>query len=164
MQKSFFLVALSLVLGCSSGGSSFPKTYPASGTVTVNGKPVNGATVNFFPVDGKGSSVGTTDASGKYTLTTYRSNDGAPPGQYKVSIVKYDAANPAPAAAALPAGQLASGDLPADYAPPKEGAGAIAPPAPKSEIPAKYNNAETSGLRGLVDATSPDNTNNFDLK
>jgi hypothetical protein len=163
MQSRHLLLLSVLFVGCASEGSDLQKTYKATGTVTLNGKPVEGATVTFYPVNGLGSSVGVTDSSGKYSLTTFRSNDGAVPGQYKVSIVKVPPGAP-PVKSPLPAGQLASGDLDASYAPPpvtnipeQDSSG------PKSEIPAQYANADTSALRGTI-TESDDNVNDFPLK
>jgi hypothetical protein len=118
-------------------------------------------------MEGTGSSVGLTDASGKYELSTFTSSDGAVPGQYKVSIVKVDPASAAKAAASTPPpGQLASGDIDnTTYAPPAAGSvgSGGAPAGPKNLIPAKYATADTSGLRATVSESGP-NENNFDLK
>jgi hypothetical protein len=86
--------ALSIVclvaLGC--GGNGKPKAYPVTGTVTLNGQPIEGASVSFFTQDElmRAARVpvpkGTTDASGQFHLTTYEKNDGAPAGSYKVAI------------------------------------------------------------------------------
>ena len=169
MERRLLLLVLALMVGCSSSDSKLPKTYSATGTVTLNGKAVEGATVNFYPMEGTVSSIGSTDASGKYSLTTYRSNDGALPGQYKVSIVKYEGGAPPPSAAAAPSGQLPTADIEhATYVPPKEnptGAaqGSAGSSGPKSLLPAKYSNADSSGLRGLV-TESNSNVNDFELK
>ena len=159
---------LTLLVGCSESDSSGrPKTYTASGTVTLNGQPLEGATVNFYPMEGSGSAIGMTDANGKYTLTTYTSNDGAVPGQYKVSITKYEGGAAPKATNTPPPGTLAPGDLDAaTYAQPNEGAaaaGAAAPTGPKNLVPEKYSNADSSGLRGTIDPKDG-NENNFDLK
>jgi hypothetical protein len=118
-------------------------------------------------MEGKGSSIGTTDAEGKYSLTTFRSNDGALPGQYKVSIVKYDpsSAPPPTAPTTPPPGQLASGDLDANYVPPSNSSSTAtsAETGPKNLIPAKYASADTSGLRGMI-AEGDENVNDFELK
>lgn len=112
------LVALTLSLGCSSEDSNRPKTYPVSGTVKLNGTVVEGATVTFQLTEGKENAIGSTDKTGKYTLSTFRPNDGAVAGQYKVSITKFDV-EPITTSSSLPPGQIASGELPADYAPPR---------------------------------------------
>ena len=78
-----------VVLGC--GDSSLPKgpeklaTVPATGVLRYKGKPVPKALVTFQALDGKVSSFGRTDAAGSFTLSTYGSQDGLPPGRYKVT-------------------------------------------------------------------------------
>lgn len=77
------------ITGCGSG-DPFPKRYPVSGTVTVDGKPAPRATVVFIPLDApegkayRGATVA--EDSGAYTLTTHHMNDGAAAGEYKVLI------------------------------------------------------------------------------
>lgn len=85
-------ITLVAIVGCGPGAS----TVPVSGTVTQNGKPVEGATVTFLRGGGdisKGElAIGKTDASGKFELTTHfgskSSAAGAPPGEYKVTVSK----------------------------------------------------------------------------
>jgi hypothetical protein len=76
------------IWGCGGGVNQpgMPKqpTTPVTGILKYQGKPVPKATVTFQSLDGKISSRGTTDAAGIFTLSTYGSNDGAPPGTYKV--------------------------------------------------------------------------------
>jgi len=157
------LMALTLSLGCSSEDSNHPKTYPVSGTVKLNGTAVDGATVTFQLTEGKENAIGSTDKSGKYTLSTFRPNDGAVAGQYKVSIAKYDV-EPIKSSS-LPPGQIASGDLPVDYAAPSvnSGGGKGSASGPKNSLPAKYANADSSTLRALVE-TKGSNNFDFDLK
>lgn len=161
--KSFLmLVVLSLCLGCSgSGDSNHPKTYPVSGTVKLSGTAVEGATVTFQLTEGKENAIGLTDKSGKYTLSTFKPSDGAVAGQYKVSISKFEAES-APKGSSLPPGQIASGDLAADYAAPpaNAGGGKGGASGPKNGLPAKYANADSSTLRALVETKG---TNNFDF-
>ena len=146
-------------LGCGSGGS-FPTTYPVTGVVKVNGKPIEGAIVAFQIDSGKENAIGTTNASGEFKLSMFRPSDGAIPGQYRVAVSKVSAEDIV--TDALPAGQLASGDLPDDYAPPVD-TGQAMPKATKSEIPEKYSNDKTSGLRATVTA-SDSNHFEFDLE
>ena len=52
-------------------------------------KPLADAQVVFHPVDGAATAPkprGKTDANGEFALTTYDGNDGAPAGQYRVSV------------------------------------------------------------------------------
>jgi hypothetical protein len=77
------------VLGCSSRGSHLPRTVPASGVVTLDGKPVDGAQVVFVPAgDAKTGAFGITNASGKFSLRAYDEKPGAIPGDYKVQVSK----------------------------------------------------------------------------
>ncbi len=70
--------------------SELSQDHSDSGTVTFDGKPVDGATVTFIPTEGKiQPATGRTDAQGKYSLTTFRSGDGAQPGAYQVTVTKY---------------------------------------------------------------------------
>ena len=73
-----FLVAL---IGCGE------KPVATQGVLTVDGKPLAGAIVMFSPDEAAGkSATGTTDAAGKFRLTTATLNDGALPGSYKVTV------------------------------------------------------------------------------
>lgn len=87
-------LSLAAVVGC--GGDGKLSVYPVSGTVLLNGKPLEGASVCFYPKDEAVVAAktplpqGTTDASGKFQLKTYEENDGAPAGEYGVSIVRME--------------------------------------------------------------------------
>jgi hypothetical protein len=115
-----------------------PKTAPVSGVVTYKGQPVEGATITFFAQPGKGrGAVGSTDASGQFTMTTFQPKDGAIPGSYRVSISKMDMEG-APAEGGPPTGG-------------KKGEGGepfsgIA----KDLLPTKYKDAGKSGLTAEV--------------
>jgi hypothetical protein len=142
------------LVGCgAAGGSGGPPVFPVTGVVKVNGQPVAGADIVFNLKDGSGSSFGRTDASGNYQLTTRRSNDGAPPGDYLVVISKADGAPPPDSA-----------DIPQDSPNYNPFVGKAAPvkPKAKSGIPAKYADAKTSGLTARV--LEEKNTIDFDLK
>lgn len=93
MRQSFLLIVCgALVLtGCGKQGSI--KTYPVSGTVTYNGKPVDQANVVYVPANPDSPRVsGTTDADGKFAVTTFVSSSeilrGAPANEYKVLVTK----------------------------------------------------------------------------
>jgi hypothetical protein len=82
-------LVLAVLTGCGSAGPApvvKQKTVPVSGVLTYKGKPVPNASVVFQSLDGKVSSWGTTDAAGTFTLSTYATQDGAPPGKYKVTV------------------------------------------------------------------------------
>ena len=153
------LFTLACITGC-GGGSDFPTTYPVTGTVKVQGKPIEGAVVTFQLETGKENAIGTTNSSGEFKLSTFRPSDGAVPGQYRVAVTKPTAAELS--SDAPPPGQIASGDLPDDYAPPVAAPTGSTSKA-KSEIPEKYSNDKLSGLRATVTA-SDNNHFDFDLE
>ncbi len=82
--------AVMVCVGCSQD-SWHAKTYPAKGKLFVNGEPATNVVVSLLP---KGSGVdsrmsipwGIVDEEGEYVLTTYSANDGAPAGEYLVTL------------------------------------------------------------------------------
>ena len=91
VMKSFvFAIAgLSIILtGCGPDLSHLPKTVLAEGIVTLDGAPVESATVVFIADSGQHSARGMTDAEGKFTLRAFDEKDGAVPGSYKVQVNK----------------------------------------------------------------------------
>jgi hypothetical protein len=70
---------------CSSGN----KPVEVEGVVLLENEPVAEATVLFIP-DGKSGQPahGMTDEKGNFQLTTFKENDGAFPGNYKVTVAK----------------------------------------------------------------------------
>ena len=95
MREWFVIACLSMgLVGCGGGADDGRvKVYPAQGKVTVSGRPADGAKVTFYSVnpDADGKKVppptGTADSNGVFQLGTYKSADGAPPGDYKVTVV-----------------------------------------------------------------------------
>lgn len=153
------LVALGLfaTLGC--GGSDFPDPIPVSGTVSYQGKPVEGAKVTFLSRSGGRSASGTTDATGTYALTTFNTDDGAIPDEYTVTIAKFDAAETGESI------DLDNGEMGADYAAMMDAAasGGAAINKEDSKLPAKYADAAESGLSRTVAEGQP-NEFNFELE
>jgi len=84
--------------GC--GGDGRLKLYQVSGVVTVKGKPAAGAEVILYPIDesmrgvGKPLPTGVAGSDGRFTLTSYEPNDGAPAGEYEVGVVWPEPAKP----------------------------------------------------------------------
>ncbi len=83
------MVCSLLMVGCSSSG---PAPVSVKGTVkTKKGQPCDNALVVLHPTakdrlnDPK--PVATTDAEGKFVLTTFAVDDGALPGDYSVTVV-----------------------------------------------------------------------------
>ena len=65
-------------------------TFAVTGKVTLDGKPAEHATVVLHPVGESGPDVvkprGTVKTDGTFTLTTYAGDDGAPAGDYRVTV------------------------------------------------------------------------------
>jgi hypothetical protein len=84
----------SAVTGCRKGGVA---TYPVAGSVKIDGRPADGAMVVFVPTATSTQAerkrpFGVADAEGRFRLTTFVQDDGAPAGQYKV-LVQWPAPN-----------------------------------------------------------------------
>lgn len=77
-----------------SGGRGWPELADVSGVVTLDGAPLDGATVTFQPLPGEGedadnhvsASVGLTDNEGRYTLMYVKDAAGAALGRHQVTI------------------------------------------------------------------------------
>jgi hypothetical protein len=128
---------LALCLGCGEDTNNNPPTFQVRGTVTYQNKPVAGASILFNKLDKSRGAVGKTDEQGVYQLTTYALNDGAPPGEYRIQIMKYEE---------LPmnASEAQMYNL-------------------KNQLPAKYADAKKSGLLANV-KESDDNVIDFALQ
>ena len=87
MQRLVFAICLvSLCVGgCSSRPKDFPALAPVTGTVTLDGQPLQKAVVMFLSEKGVAAS-GATDANGRYTLLYRGSADGASPGRNTVTV------------------------------------------------------------------------------
>jgi hypothetical protein len=91
------LAAVACLLLTSFGCNKKPTTVAVGGVVTFNGKPVSLGTVAFDPVRMEPGSqsrpaTGQIGPDGAYRLATFQSNDGAMPGEYRVTVRSY--ANP----------------------------------------------------------------------
>lgn len=137
-------LSLLVASGC-GGGTSGPSYANVSGIVTLDDKPIEGATVTFSP-KGEGSmSLGLTDAAGKFTLKTATGKNGAAVGEHSVAISLFvDLGGEKP-------------KVPDDgLAPPTEAelGGAAGPAAPKNTtrwiIPERYSDPVKSGLSVTV--------------
>lgn len=144
-----------LVAGClvAAGGCSgrwgdkwrslMPPTYPAAGTVTYRGKPLEGATVVFHPLEGVAKSrraaAGVTNSAGRFVMTTLKPQDGVAAGGYQVTVEKTTTV--VPGAVSMPPDEFGAFPLGAD------------PSAAKPLIPEKYFSPATSGLSAEIKAS-----------
>ena len=84
-----FVFALIFGQGC---GEPRLDVYPVSGRVLIKGQPAANAEVIFFGQDEVHQSEmapfpkASTDANGTFTVTSYESGDGAPAGEYRVTV------------------------------------------------------------------------------
>ena len=77
-------VSAVLAGGCSR--SDRPPLGLVTGTVTLDGRPLGAALVSFTPEGPGRTSLGTTDAEGRYRLAYLRDIVGANPGRHVVRI------------------------------------------------------------------------------
>jgi len=140
------LLALLVFAGCYFKPQR-PPTYKVTGTVTMKGQPLADARVIFVPADASSkqeAATGITDASGKYSLTTYVAGDGAQAGDYRIKITRYEVRKPTPEEQAQHVKTLEEEQkvvYPASDRP--------VPPA-KNLLPKKYESEETSGFTHTV--------------
>lgn len=125
---------------------------PVSGTIKLNGEPLAGVMVNYFPQGPQGGgqpAYGLTNESGQYTLQTQmagqaeKQTSGALPGQYLVYISKL----------ILPDGSGVPEGL-SDAEAEEKGA--------KQLLPAKYSSPTQSSLKATVN--QGETTVDFELK
>lgn len=129
--------ALVLSLSAIGCGPSRPAVVPAAGIVTLDGKPLAGGFIRLVPAASR-PATGAIGPDGRFTLGTFAAADGCVPGTHGVEVI---------------------GPLPAG------GEAAAAVPAPTVTVPARYRDAQTSGLtitiaRPTRDLTIPLTTEN----
>ncbi len=136
------LAVVAAVCGCSGDTEGRKPTHAVSGKVIFNGGPVVGAFVSFAPREGQPVATGRTDNSGRYTLTTYETGDGAVEGNFVAVVTKIAEAK------AADAGGEHGVDVEIDVS----GHGADDEEGSASLLPAKYGSSETSDLEVTVKA------------
>jgi len=141
---SIYILSVALILaGCGeSGGLPEGETGTVSGSVKFKGQPVaEGSSVVFIQAGGQGIvGNGTTDASGKYTLSM-RDGTDILVGTYQVGV-----SPPSPTSGMTP-DEIMNLEKP--------------PEAPKVEYQEKYLSPEMSGLK--FEVTAGDNTIDIEL-
>lgn len=133
------ILALGFLVGCGAG------TKPVEGIVTMDGKPLEGATVMFNPQGSDGQPAdGKTDASGKFTLST-RGKPGAAPGNYKVTVTQskalFEGVDPSKMKPGTPEYAEAMKKAAAKMG---SGAGGALKDKGGNELPAKYGEAKST--------------------
>ena len=80
------LLGVLCLFGCSGGPSDMPDVGQVTGKVTVDGKALTNAIVNFTPKAGGRPSTGVIDDSGNYELLYTASEPGAMIGEHTVTL------------------------------------------------------------------------------
>ena len=115
-----------MLIGC---GGKKPRVGPLAvnpvrGAVTYLGEPLEAAIVTLVPVaanKAQAASQGVTNEEGEFVLSTYNPNDGAPEGQYFVTISCEDRN-----------GKKVGGEFP-------------------ELLPVRYQSPQTSGLKATIE-------------
>jgi hypothetical protein len=89
LSRTFVLSSLSLFLpGC--GGATGPVCHPVAGKILYQSQPLAEAMVVFHPLaaptEKSPQPIATTDGAGRFALTTLKSGDGAPLGEYAITV------------------------------------------------------------------------------
>lgn len=142
---SVAILSLFLPLFAGCRGKKLPTIVKAEGVVTLDGNPIENATISFISERTDYHAIGNTDAQGKFAMRVaraeYEGKIGACPGDYKVEISKTVMGDKTPGK---------SDDEPVSI-------------NLQNAIPLKYTSISTSNLV----VTVPDNGSdqlNFDLK
>ena len=155
-QKYSCLPLLLIIALCSFGcGQSESSVEYVEGVITLDGNPLEGATVFFSPqgTDGTGAS-GLTQSDGSFTLNSQGAKPGAGTaiGNYSVMVSKVE----------MPEFPNIDEDDPRYGTPEHDRLNQEASTAkPKVIVPEKYNNSETSPFTAKVESGS--NTFTFDI-
>ena len=86
----FTMLVLAASVGCNShqGPWESREVFPVEGQLLVKGKAAEGVQLTFHPADPEQQSRphGVTDAEGKFSMRTNSDGDGAPAGEYVVTL------------------------------------------------------------------------------
>jgi hypothetical protein len=156
-----------LAIACAGCSKSGPTLHHVRGKILFEGQPARGATVVLHPLDNSGPSTIKPRAfvagDGAFEVFTYAAGDGAPAGEYAVTVVGRTGPAPGRPGRQPPAvgkqGQRVAAGATAKRGPGSRGpsAGKRGPGAargggwaPPVEFPAHYRRPETSDLRIVV--------------
>jgi hypothetical protein len=90
MARTAWIALVVVTVGCQSKPNSIAVVAVHGQLKTADGQPAAGATISFHPLNAPSPRPfvphGTVSATGDFTLTSYAPNDGAPPGEYAVTV------------------------------------------------------------------------------
>lgn len=158
-SSAALLFAVLAAAGCGSN-------VALKGVVTLDGTPVEGATVTFVSESGSDTFSGATNAKGEFTLAGTDQKPGVKPGTYKVIVTKVSSKGEpmAPSADNMKEMQKAMQESAKDATKPKAG-GPMMPMTPmaggkmgaapvgggvKSELPHEYGSTTSTPLKVTV--------------
>ena len=88
LHLSLYLSLSVLLIGC--GSETGPRCHPVEGKVLYQNQPLAEAMVVFHPLVPPAEKIpqpiGNTNAEGRFVMTTLKSGDGAPIGEYAITI------------------------------------------------------------------------------
>ena len=152
LLRSLCLVLLMVLTGCSNAPRrDGPEMVKVTGTITLDGEPVEGAHIRFSPETGGPAAYAVSDRRGRYELRTFDPGDGAVPGKYGISATKEEVTETGQefeSQAALEAYIKEHGQRP-----PRR--------QTTNVLPEKYSSKETSGLIAEITLAKK---NRFDLE
>ena len=136
---NFGFLSIIIVFAAGCGSREF---VPVSGSVELEGKPLEGATVTFHCKEKDSYSVGQTNANGEFKLAT-STHEGAVPGEHMIMVSKMvlEEHMNTPPGKPKPEGPDPKGRF-------------------RSVVPPKYSDFNKSGLSEKVTESGP---NNFKL-
>ncbi|MCE9529328.1 MAG: hypothetical protein K8R36_25040 [Planctomycetales bacterium] len=88
LSRTLFFSVFLLLAGCD--GETGPRCYSVQGKVVYQNRPLAEAMVVFHPLTAPAEEspqpIGHTDVAGQFVLTTLKSGDGAPVGEYSITV------------------------------------------------------------------------------
>ena len=86
----FCVISLGLAVASTISGCGYRRApqVKTSGTVTLDGSPVEGASLMFIPDSGRPASA-VTNTNGEFFVSSYGGNDGLPSGNYRVVATQF---------------------------------------------------------------------------
>ncbi len=91
LSAALLVAGLTALAGCGKGRG----LVPVSGTVLMDGAPLNKATITFVPDGGGELASGISDDAGRFFMVASGGGEGVLPGNYKVTVMSF-AETPAP--------------------------------------------------------------------
>lgn len=84
LNFTFVMFVSAMIVGCAGG--DMPDLGTVTGKVTLDGKPVPKANIQFYPAEGGRASYAVSEDDGSYTLIYKGDVEGAKVGQHIVSV------------------------------------------------------------------------------